>query len=56
MHIKTLFFLSFAVFVTANAQPADSAYVFWVEMVAKDHMSFTLTTPFQTTVINILIL
>jgi hypothetical protein len=36
MNIKTFFILSFAVFVTANAQPADTDYVFWVEMVAKN--------------------
>jgi hypothetical protein len=34
MNIKSFFILSFAFFVTANAQPADTAYAFWVEMAA----------------------
>jgi hypothetical protein len=36
MNIKTFLILSITIFTTANAQPADTAYVFYVEMVAKN--------------------
>ena len=44
MNIKIFFILSFAVFVAANAQPADTAYVFYVEMVAHPHVQFPRDT------------
>ena len=44
MKINPFFILSCAVFVTANGQPVDNAYIFYVEKVAHPQVQFPCDT------------